>query len=273
VYSYNPSEIQVKRPEDNHGVDLRKIHNDNRTLALILTSTINFGLGSRTTKELLKHLFNIDVSHQTIINYVNASAYHLYKFIDDNCPAPQDKMAADETYISVLGKWHYTWFGIDVVSRAICGFNVSDNRGTKEALAFLYDAFGKPEESKTKFTLVTDGNPSYDAAVSAYNQQTQDKLITKFKVIGLENLDAESKEYRPFKQLIERLNRTYKFHTRPRAGFKSLEGATALTVLFVGFYNFMRPHSALKNSVPVKLDILQGVEFYPDMWIKLIKAA
>lgn len=73
--------------------------------------------------------------------------------------------------------------------------------------------------------------------------------------------------------MVERLNRTYKFHTRPRTGFKSLEGAVALTVLFVAFYNFMRPHSALKNNVPVKLDCLDGIYNYPDMWIKLIQAA
>ena len=137
VYNYNPSKIKVNRPTDNHGVDLRRIHNDNRTLGLILSSTINFGLGSRTTKDILKHFFNIDVSHQTIINYVNATAYHLYEFIDNHCPKPQSKMAADETYISVLGKWFYTWFGIDFISRAICGFGVSDSRGTKDALAFL----------------------------------------------------------------------------------------------------------------------------------------
>ncbi len=274
VYNYNPSDIQVKRPDDNHGVDLSKIHNDNRTFALTLTLAINFGLSARTTKSVLKHICNIDVSHQTVINYVNAAAYHLYRFIDNNCPKPQNKMAADETYISVLGKWFYTWFGIDTKTRAICGFNVSDSRGTEPALAFLYNALGTPEENENlKYEIVTDGNPSYDSAVMAYNQEVNKSIISKFKVIGLENLDEESKEFRPFKQIVERLNRTYKFHTRPRTGFKSLEGAVALTVLFVGFYNFMRPHSALKNNAPVKLECLKDICYYPDMWIKLIKAA
>lgn len=274
VFNYNPSNIQVTRPSDDHGIDLTKIHKDNRTFALVLSTTINFGLSSRTTRDLLKHFFNIKVSHQTVINYVNAAAYHLYHFVDKNCPKPKVTMAADETYISILGKWFYTWFGIDTTTKAICGFNVSDSRGTKETLAFLYNALGRPEENKDKtFAVITDGNPSYDAAVLAYNQESKNKAITKFKVIGLENLDEESKEYRPFKQMVERLNRTYKFHTRPRTGFKSLEGAVALTVLFVAFYNFMRPHSALKHNVPVKLDCLDGIDNYPDMWIKLIQAA
>jgi transposase-like protein len=274
IYNFNPSKIQVKRPDDNHGVDLSKIHNNNRTFALILTSTINFGLSARTTKDVMKHFFNIDVSHQTVVNYINAAAYHLYRFIDKNCPKPVGIMSADETYISVDGKWFYTWFGIDAPSRAICGFNVTDNREVQSALALLYNALGAPEENKdSKFEIVTDGNPSYDSAVMAYNHEVPNKVISKFKVIGLQNLDSESEEYRSFKQLVERLNRTYKFHTRPRSGFKSLEGAVALTTLFVAFYNFMRPHSALKGNVPVKLDCIKDTKFYPDMWIQLIKSA
>ncbi|MCF7791462.1 MAG: transposase [Victivallales bacterium] len=70
-----------------------------------------------------------------------------------------------------------------------------------------------------------------------------------------------SKEYRRLKQIIERLNRTYKFHTRPGAGFKTFEGAVCLTVLFVAFYNFMRPHSTLKVRVPDPLKCLKGINY------------
>ena len=117
--------------------------------------------------------------------------------------------------------------------------------------------------------LITDGNPSYDAAVMAFNAKAKNKL-EKHTVIGLENLDPESKEYRCFKQLVERLNRTYKYHTRPRAGFKTFEGAVALTTLFVAYYNFMRPHSAIGNSAPVQLDCLKDVTLMPKAWLTLL---
>lgn len=274
VWNYNPSDLDVKRPKDNGAVDISKIHNDIRSFSLILTFAICFGLSARTTKGVLKHVFGISVSHQTVINYINAAAYHLYRFIDNNCPKPQGKMAADETYISVNGKWHYTWFGIDSKTHAICSFNLSDNRGMEPALALLCGAFGKPENNIGKnYDIITDGNPSYGCAIQAYNQSLSSPSVRGFKVIGLQNLDEESREYRPFKQLVERLNRTYKFHTRPRSGFKSLEGATALTVLFVGFYNFMRPHSSLKGNAPVKIECLKSIDSYVDMWTSLIKAA
>lgn len=123
--------------------------------------------------------------------------------------------------------------------------------------------------------MVTDGNPSYDAAVMAYNDliKNDDSKLTKRTVVGLKNLDEESREYRSFKQLVERLNRTYKYHTRPRAGFKTFDGAVALTTLFIAFYNFMRPHSSLKNSTPVSLDCFRESHLMPDKWVTLIEQA
>jgi hypothetical protein len=65
--------------------------------------------------------------------------------------------------------------------------------------------------------------------------------------------DEVSKQYRPFKQLIERFNRTYEHHVRPANGFNCFSGAMALTTLFVTYYNYLRPHSALKYKVPIEI--------------------
>jgi hypothetical protein len=73
----------------------------------------------------------------------------------------------------------------------------------------------------------------------------QQPAFTLHQVLGLDNLDAVSQHYRPFKQLIERLNCTYKYHVRSACGFATRNGAVALTTLFVTFYNFLRPHMAL----------------------------
>ena len=103
----------------------------------------------------------------------------------------------------------------------------------------------------------------------AYNHGLPEPVISGQKVIGLENLDEVSKEYRPHKQLVERLNRSYKFHTRPRAGMKSLNGASALTTLFVAYYNYLRVHTGMKHT-PLKLEKLQGISSYPKQWETLL---
>jgi len=274
-YHISPDDLKSARPASNTKVDLCKIHHSYHTLGLVLTFSINLGLSSRTTREALKGIFGISLSHQTVINYINSSANYLSAFIDNNCPKPLTTSAADETYIIVDNQWTYTWFVIDSKTRAICGYNLSQHRGMQPALALLYNSFGNPGEMETHPDLVTDGNPSYDAAVMAYNDliKNDDGKLTKRTVVGLKNLDEESREYRSFKQLVERLNRTYKYHTRPRAGFKTFDGAVALTTLFVAFYNFMRPHSALKNNKPVSLDSLRNCDLMPEKWVTLIEQA
>jgi len=271
----SPSDLKVIRPINQTKVDLHNIRNSYHILGLVLTFTINLGLSSRHTRDALKGIFDISISHQTVLNYISAAAAHLSSYVDSNCPAPVDTAAADETYIIVNGQWTYTWFVIDSKTRALCGYNLSQKRNMPPALALLYNCYGEPDQNSSTFQLVTDGNPSYDAAVMAYNEALRnctDKLSKK-TVIGLKNVDKESSEYRQFKQLIERLNRTYKYHTRPRAGFKSFDGACALTTLFVAFYNFMRPHSSLNRMTPVSLKCLQDVKLMPDKWCALIQNA
>jgi len=276
-YHFASEELAVARP-DNSPVDLNRIHNNLHTVGLCLTFAINLGLSAGMTAQVLDRVFDIRISRQTVINYINAAACYLSDFVDANAPLPKGICAADETYIKIEGVTHYTWFIIDETSRAICGYNISNSRKTEPALSLINTCYGTPDAPRCKSaTLVTDGLPSYDSAVVAYNATAQElskqEPLTKHTVIGLRNLDPESEEYRPFKQLLERLNRTYKFHTRPRAGFKNFDGVVALTAIFVAFYNFMRPHGYLKQTPPVQLSCLQDETLYPKMWVELLRQA
>mgnify|MGYP000600423808 CR=1 FL=1 len=73
------------------------------------------------------------------------------------------------------------------------------------------------------------------------------------QVLGLTNDDAVSKEYRPFKQIVERLNRTYKASYRKTNGFDNIEGANYDLALWVAYYNFLRPHK--RNNYKVLNDV------------------
>lgn len=123
-----------------------------------------------------------------------------------------------------------------------------------------------------QITLITDANPSYQAGIHFINQSRDTKLLHK-KVIGLQNLDSESEEFRPFKQLIERFNGTYKFHTRAACGFASSNGAIVLTTVFVTHYNFLRPHSSLNYSVPIPLPELESIPTIQGKWAKIFDIA
>jgi len=273
-YHFSAEDIKCFRPDHDTKVKLCRIHNDYHTVGLVLSLFINLSMSSRQTRDALKGLFGISLSHQSVINYVEAAASHIAPWLDRNMPKPTSISACDETYVIVENEWHYTWFVIDQATRAICGYNVSDERSTQAALATFYNTFGPPESNAgVTYVTIRDGLPSYDAAAAAYNQNCEaDKptLVAK-TVVGLENNDEISTEYRLFKQLVERLNRTYKFHTRPRAGFKKLEGCVCLTSLFVAYYNYMRKHMSRDNEPPLSLDSLKDIESYPKQWEKLIQ--
>jgi len=180
-------------------------------------------------------------------------------------------IVGDETYISVANNWNYTWFNIGSLSRAILSFHISDRRTGINALITILRSLKAVSANKVDFT--SDGNPAYDSAVTFINSQHEKPVIRLHKVIGLSNDDDESKQYRPFKQLIERLNRTYKFHTRARCGRKSSEGAVSLTTLFVVYYNWLRPHKALNYKTPVHIDRLDSIPTLQGRWAELLRMA
>ena len=90
------------------------------------------------------------------------------------------------------------------------------------------------------------------------------------QVIGLTNDDEVSKEYRPYKQMIERLNRTYKASYRPTNGFDSYDGANYDLALWVAYYNFLRPHKHNRFRSLVEDDIIKNGENMPGKWQLMI---
>lgn len=250
---------------------LSRIKVDQRTLGMIMCFYVNYGLSSRKTALIMRELFGINISHQTVVNYASIVAKIVKPMIDYYPYDLTNTLCGDETYIKVRGKNVYVFFWSDTAKRIITSYHIYKNRDTKAAVQSLYDCFmhyenGRPPED---FTAITDGNPIYNAAQLFYSL-----CGIKFdlhQVIGVKNKDLESKIYRPNKQREERLNRTYKENYNGTNGYDSLAGANQYMILYVAFYNFLRKHSSLDYKTPVDDHLFDDCELMPDMWIKLIK--
>jgi hypothetical protein len=120
-------------------------------------------------------------------------------------------------------------------------------------------------------TFVVDGNPIYVLAQHYFAQHGVHFNVNQ--VIGLTNEDPVSKEYRPLKQIIERLNRTFKGNYKSTHGFGSQDGSVTFVTLFVAYFNFLRPHSALEKRTPVVIPELEDLPQMPGRWTKLIQIA
>ena len=223
----------------------------------------------------MRVVFNIKVSHQTVLNYLEAAAYHCHQFNMKFKGPIDDESAGDETYIRIAGKNAYVFLFTSSKKHSITSYHVADNRDTLPATIAVNEAI-RTADPDQKLTLITDANPAYTAGVMFLNEKrNEDHLpqISLKQVIGLQNLDETSAEFRHFKQLIERLNRTFKFHVRASAGFKAINGAVALTALIVTHYNFLRPHMSLDYKTPVDIPELQDIPTIQGRWAKILSLA
>ena len=249
---------------------LKFTKNNAYIMSLCLTYRVNLQLSLRKTAQALKDIHGISISHQMVANYCKTAAVCIKPFVDTY---PYEKnpehltMTADETYIKVHGIKGFIWFIMNVATRVIIGYQVSDNRGVGPCIMAMRMAFQHLEKLPENFRFIADAYSAYPLAAQQFFIKYKDKF--KFditQVIGLTNDDAVSTEFRPFKQMIERLNRTYKASYRPTNGFDNYDGANYDLALWVAYYNFLRPHKHNRFKPLVEDDIIKNGENMPGKW-------
>jgi len=252
-------------------VDLAKIHSSPHVLGLVLTYHINYGLSSRLVASIMRDIHSVSISHQTVINYANAAAAILKPFIDNFDYPLTTSISGDETYIKVCGKWHYAFLMMDTIKKIITSYHVSPNRDTLAAIKVIDGTLSKFKEIHDDLNFVFDGNPIYLLAQHFF--ASHGIYFDVSQVIGLTNEDPVSEEYRPLKQVIERLHRTFKHYCRTTNGFGALENCINYLTLFSTWHNFLRPHKSLGYKVPVEISEIKNLPNMPAKWLKLIYLA
>lgn len=240
-------------------------------MSLCLTLHVNLGLSLRKTSQALKDLYNISVSHQQIANYCKTAAICIKPFVDQYPYEKGGLFTADETYIKVRGIKTYVWLIMDAATRSVIGYQVSDSRGVGPCILAMRMAFRGLAELPEKFKFIADGYSAYPLAAMEFTKKFGKAFAFKVtQVIGLTDDDAVSTEHRPYKQIIERLNRTYKASYRPTNGFGNINGANYDLTLWVAYYNFLRPHKHNKYKVLNEVEMLRNADNMPGKWQLLI---
>ncbi|MHB1484060.1 MAG: IS6 family transposase [Saccharofermentanales bacterium] len=239
-------------------------------LGLCLSYTVNLGLSTRVTAMALRDIHEVSISHVTVAKYAKTAAAIVKPFVDSFDYKPSNYIAADETYIKVKKVKHYVWFVMDALKKSILGYQVSDSRGLAPCILAMRMAFDKFKVFPGKaLKFIADGFPVYLLARNEFAKNNMDFDVTQ--VVGLTNDDPVSTEYRWVKQIIERVNRTFKFSYRVTNGYGTFAGSNTHIALFVACYNFLRPHP---YNYWRPLNEIPGVSSAPNMpakWIKLIE--
>lgn len=245
--------------------------NNAHIMGLCLTYHVNLGLSLRKTAEVMREIHSINISHTMVASYARTAAVLIKPFVDSYDYNPSNSLSADETYIKIKGLKAYVWLIMDTVSRSILGYQVSNSRDVGPCILTMRMAFDKFKEFPGKaLKFIADGYTAYPLAAQQFKLE-KDWDFDIVQVIGLTNDDAVSKEYRPLKQKIERLNRTFKASYRVTCGYGTDDGAYYGLNLWVAYYNFLRPHELYKWKSPLnEVQMLKDAGNMPGRWQLLI---
>lgn len=251
-------------------VNLTFRHFSPHILGLCLTYLVNLGLSTRRTSRALWEIHGVKISHVMVSKYAKSAAALVQPFVDSYDYKPTNYLSADETYIKVKGIKHYVWFVMDAIKKSILGYQVSDTRDVGPCILVMRMAFAKFKEFPGKaLKFISDGYNAYVLAQQQFSLNNMDFNLTQ--VIGLTNDDPISTEFRWLKQIIERLNRTFKFSYQVTNGYGSYDGSNTHVALFVAYYNFLRPHSYAYWRPLNSISQLDAIDNMPGKWQKLIE--
>jgi putative transposase len=173
-----------------------------------------------------------------IQKYTDSAASHFAKAK----PKVGDSWIADETMID-LDKGIKVWFWdmIDAKTRFLLASRVSLTRTTEDAKRLVQDAVkraGKPPKE-----ILTDKMKSYpDAIFTALGGYTEHVQGSPFKVRATEESTSR----------VERFHETLKERTKVMKAFRDIDTLIDFAKGFLTYYNFLKPHEALKGKTPAE---------------------
>ena len=146
-----------------------------------------------------------------------------------------DEWHADETVVKILGKKYYIWFILDSETRFALGFHLSPHRDSPQA----FSLFNSVKQYAKPNAIVTDRYSAYKVPINS---------IFAVPHIRVANFKDDISN-----NVIEAFNKQFKYWYKTRYGFNSFESANSMIMMFVFFYNFIRPHSSLSNLTPAQV--------------------
>ncbi|MGB9813158.1 MAG: IS6 family transposase [Thermovenabulum sp.] len=244
---------------------------NSRFSSFLIAQCVNFyvglGLSLRQTVFAVKHIWQVQISYETVHNWVVSLASKLAPFVRSIHLPLSGIVVIDETYIKVKGKWHYLFTAFDGLRGFIISQHLSPHRDALAALTILKEVIER--YNNREFILVTDKAPIYEVAVYSasvfFNASIRHRPVLGISIPP----GGDPHTYRPYKNRIERLFGSYKAHYKRHKSFSSFEGAVAHALLYQLYYNHLKPHDACNGDVPVPLIDKKGRQV--DNWAKLIQ--
>ena len=217
------------------------------------------GESLRSVQKFIR-LQGVEVSHQTIYNWIQKYTNLMKKYIDKITPQVGDAWRADEVYTKVRGNLKYLFALCDDETRYWIAKEVSDRKEGHDASGLFRQA---KEITGTKpKVIITDGLGSY---AEAYRKEFW-TVERRYRTLHILHIHLQG-DMNNNKQ--ERFNGEFRDREKVMRGIKNTD-----SVIFDGYqiyHNYVRPHMGLEGKTPAEacgIDV-KGI----NKWLTLIQNA
>jgi len=221
------------------------------------------GESLRSTARSLR-LIGVEVSHQTIYNWIQKYIELMEKYLAKITPQVSDTWRADEMWLKIKGNPKYLYALMDDETRFWIAKEVAGDKFSKEATDYASNLFlqGKRIAGKIPMTLITDGLHAYHLA---WKRQLHTWRMPQAKHIEHATWRGKTNDNRK----MERLNGEIRDREKVMRSLKRED--TPILTGYQIFHNHVRPHQALDGKTPAELC---GIEVKgKDKWMTLIQNA
>ncbi len=228
----------------------------------IVTSALQLyftGESLRNTKKFLR-LQGVEVSHQTIYNWIKRYTALMAKYLENITPQVSGTWRADELYLKIKGDMRYLFAIMDDQTRFLIAQEVADSKERHDA-QHLFQMAKEVAEKKPKI-LITDGLRSYhNAWLKEFRTNRLDTSTQHIRHITIAGTHHNNK--------MERLNGEIRDRERVFRGLKKSD--TPILAGYQIYHNYVRPHEGLNGKTPAEL---AGIRIEGnDKWLTLIQNA
>jgi len=215
------------------------------------------GESLRNTARSLR-LMGVQVSYQTVWNWIQKYTGLMEKYLDKITPNVSDTWRADELYVKIKGNMKYVFAMMDDETRFWIAQEVADTKDTHDARHLFQMA--KERTGKRPGVLITDGLRSYrDAWLKEFRTNKQVDSTVHIRQITLTGKHNNNK--------MERLNGEIRDREKVMRSLKKPD--TPILAGMQIFHNYVRPHEGLDGHTPSEM---AGIEIQGEnRWMTLIQ--
>ena len=197
------------------------------------------GESLRNTMKSLR-LLGVEVSHQTVYNWIKKYIGLMERYLDKLKPDVSDTWRADELWMKFKGDMKYVFVIMDDETRFWIAQEVAETKFKHDARKLFQMA--KKVTGKKPMTIITDGLPAYN---DAYKKEFRTLRKPRTEYIRHIKLKGDHNNNK-----MERLNGEIRQREKTMRGLKRKD--TPILKGYQIYHNYIREHEGLNGKTPAE---------------------